>query len=70
MQNFWQRLLLFAAHTETLSAVTLCTQRAQFMGFQGEQKKATFAIDFFFPPRDIKMKDVFPNSENIYIDFY
>ena len=67
MQNFWQRLLLFAAHTETLSFVTLCTQ-AQFMGFQGEQKRAAFPI-YILSLRDIKMKDVFPNSENTYIDF-
>lgn len=68
MQNFWQCLLLVAAHTETLSFVTLCTQAARFVGFQGEQKRAAFPI-YIFSLRDIKMKDVLPNSETTYIDF-
>jgi len=68
MQNFWQHLWLFAAHTETLSFVTLCTQQAQFMGFQGEQKRAAIPV-YIFSLRDIKKKDVFPNSETTYIDF-
>lgn len=65
MQNFWQRLLLFAGYTESLSFVHTSSS---VQGLSGRVKKSCLSHTHF-SLRDTNTKDIFTNFENAHTDF-